>query len=326
MDIRNRKELKRFSAERLENARDSKKIALIYAAVVIGLSALSAIVGYVLERQIDQSGGLSNIGTRSVLSALQTMLPMIQTVVLMCLELGYLAAMLRIARGQYASPRTLKLGFDRFWVLLRYTLIKNILFMGLGVASIYVGIMIYMLTPLSDPVMEILVPLVSQTTMMDPNVVIPDAVYGQLMDSMKPVIYCLAVVPLMYRLRMADYVIIDKPAMGAMAAMRESRKMMRGNCKNLFRLDLSMWWFFAVQLGASIVCYGDMILPVLGVELPFSADVNFFLFYVLYWILEFLIYYLLRNRVEVAYGLAYDAIRPEEKQTGGVVLGNIFQM
>ena len=44
MDIRNRKALSSFAAERLENAPQHRKIALIYASVVIGLSAVSALV------------------------------------------------------------------------------------------------------------------------------------------------------------------------------------------------------------------------------------------------------------------------------------------
>lgn len=331
MDIRNTKEIRQFAAQRLSHAREDKKIVTIFAGIVIGMSVLSAVVSYVLNLQIDQTGGLSNMGTRSVLSALQTMLPLVQSVVVMCLELGYVAAMLRVARGQYTSPQTLRLGFDRFWVLLRFTLIESMLFMGIGFACIYLGIMIYLMTPLSASVMELLMPYVSQNTILDAGIVISDTLYDQLMPSLTPaflicgLLYAVAAVPLMYRLRMAGYVIIDKPGLGAMAALRESRKMMKGNCISLFRLDISMWWYYAAALGASIVCYGDQILPLLGIQLPFSAEVSFFLFYALYWVLEFLIFYYLRNRVDVAYGLAYDAIRPEEKQ-GGVVLGNIFQM
>lgn len=332
MDIRNRKELTQFSAQRLSAVPQSKTVVAIFAAVVIGLSLLSAMVDYVLAMQIDQNGGLSNMGTRSVLSALQTMLPLVQSVVVLCMELGYLAAMLRCARGQYVSPRTLRLGFDRFWVLLRYTLLQGVILMGMGFASVYFGIMIYMATPLSRPVMELLTPLAAQSSLLDPSIVIPEAVYSQVVSAMLPAflicgtMYLVAVLPVMYRLRMTHYVIIDKPGMGALAAMRESRAMMRGNCMNLFRLDLHLWWFYAASFAVSVICYGDQILPMLGLELPLSPEGAYFLFYGLYWVLEFLLYYFLRNRLEVTYALAYDAIRPREEPSNGVVLGNIFQM
>ena len=332
MDIRNRKELKEFAAQRLDHTREDKKLVLIYAAVVIGLSILVTVVNHVLGLQIDQTGGLSNMGTRTVLSALQTMLPVVQSLVVMCVQLGYVAAMLRIARGQYVSVKTLRLGFDRFWVLLRYTLLQNLIFTGLGFSCLYIAIMVFAMTPLSRPIMELLTPLVSQTTLLDSTLTIPDALYDQLMNAMLPVfllwslLFGIVGIPVFYRLRMTSYVLIDKPGMGALAAMQESKRMMRKNAVNLFKLDLSIWWYYAATIVASVVCYGDVILVNLGVELPFSADVAFYVFYALYWVAQFAIFYFLRNPLEVTYALAYDSLRPKEQDNGGVVLGNIFQM
>lgn len=332
MDIRNTKQLKAFAGERLANSREATRIAMIFAATVVGLSALTSLINYVLGLRIDQSGGLSNMGTRSVLSALQTMLPLVQSVVVMCMELGFVAAMLRVARGQYTSPNTLRLGFDRFWVLLRYTLIQSLIYLGLGFGSMYLGITLFLMTPLSGPTMELLMAVSANASLLNPSIEIGAELYGQLVSTLAPafvlwgLIYMIVAVPLMYRLRLASYIIIDKPALGALAALRESRKIMRGNCLRMFQLDVSLWWFFLAQVAASVVCYGDQILPALGITLPFSAEFAFFLFYGLYWIAEFLIIVYLRPRADVVYGLAYDAIRPKEENTGGVVLGNIFQM
>ena len=332
MDIRNTKQINAFAGERLAGAPQGKTVALIYAATVVGLSVLSAVVDYFLDRQIGQSGGLSNLGTRSVLSALQSMLPIVQSLIVMCVELGFMAAMLRIARGQYTSPNTLRLGFDRFWVLLRFTLIQSLIFLGLGFCSMYAAVMIFVMTPLSGNTMELLMPLAANASLLNPTVEISDALYNQLLGTMAPafvlfaILYSFVGIPLMYRLRLTPYIIIDKPALGTMAAMRESRRIMRGSCVKLFKLDVRLWWFFLAQLAASLICYGDMLLPALGVTLPMSADAAFFLFYGLYWVLEVLIIVFLRSRADVAYGLAYDALRPKEDNTGGVVLGNIFQM
>lgn len=332
MDIRNRKALSSFAAERLENAPQHRKIALIYASVVIGLSAVSALVSYILGLQIDQNGGLRNIGTRSILSALQTMLPLIQSIVSMCLHLGFSAAMLRIARGQYVSPQTLRLGFDRFWVLLRYSLLEAFLYVGMAFGALYLALTLFLISPWSRGLMEILLPLVENSSALDPTVAIPDAVYNQAVEAMTPalilfgILYCIVALPLTYRLRMGRYVIIDKPALGALAAMRESRKMTRHNCIALFRLDLHFWWYYAAGVLASILCYGDQLLPLIGIQLPFSPEVSFFLFYGLYWVAEYLIFYFLLCRVETSFTLAYDTLRPKEEPPKGVVLGNIFQM
>lgn len=332
MDIRNTKELKAFAAQRVEQAQDGKRIVLIYSGLVLGLSVLVSLVNYVLGLQISQSGGLSNMGTRTVLSAVQAMLPVAQMAVVLCIDLGYVAAMLRIARGQYVSPQTLRLGFDRFWPLLRLTLIKGLIFFGIGFASVYAATFIYMLTPLSRSAVEILMPLLNQSSILDTGLLLDDATYLQLMSAMAPVmvifglIYCALAIPVVYQYRMSDYLLIDRPGQGAMAALRESRKMMRGNRFRLFRLDLSLWWYYAAMLGAMVVCYGDQLLPMLGITFPWSEEVSYFLFYALYLALQLAIYYFLRNRVEVTYALAYDALRPQEKPDNGVVLGNIFNM
>lgn len=332
MNIRNTKELKTFASQRLEAARDEKHIVLIYSALALGIVALTTVVNYLLGLKIDQSGGLGNLGTRSFLSTLQTVLPLVQSVAVMCLDVGYIAAMLRIARGQYASPQSLRLGFDRFWVLLRCAVIRGLIYVAILFAAVYLSTMLYMITPLSRSAMEILMPLMSSTTVLDSGIVIDDATYTQLVASMWPLfliccaVFCAAATPVMYRYRMANYVIIDHPGLGAIAALRESRKMMKGNCFQLFKLDLGLWYYYAALLIASIICYGDMILPMLGVNLPFSEDAAYFIFYALCLALEFGIYYFLRNRAEVAYALAYDAVKPEEKKDSGVVLGNIFNL
>jgi uncharacterized membrane protein len=125
---------------------------------------------------------------------------------------------------------------------------------------------------------------------------------------------------------MVNYIIIDKPSIGAMMALRESKKMMKGHRLQLLKLDLSFWWYYLATGVAMVICYGDILLPMLGLELPVPEVVSFLGFYVLYLAASFGVHYFLRNRVEVCYGMAYDAVKPEEKQDGGVVLGNIFQM
>ena len=67
---------------------------------------------------------------------------MAQSAISMCLDVGYVAAMLRIARGMYTSPQTLRLGFDRFWVLLRAAIFRGLITTGVTFVSMYAGIMI----------------------------------------------------------------------------------------------------------------------------------------------------------------------------------------
>ena len=332
MNLRNTREIKEFASRRLEESPSQKKIVLIYIGIALGLTALVTVLDHVLGLQIDNFGGLSNLGKKTMLSSLQSMLPFAQSILTMCLDVGYVAAMLRIARGMYTSPQTLRLGFDRFWVLMRCAVVKGLIFTGVTFISMYAGIMIFMMTPFADSAVELITPLVSQTSVLDSAVMIDDATYAQLVRSMAP---CFAIGgvmllilggPIFYSFRMVNYVIIDKPAMGAFRALKESKKMMRGNRLQLLKLDVSLWWYYLATAAAMLICYGDMLLPMVGVELPMSENAAYFGFYGLYMAASFGIHYFLRNRAEVSYALAYDAVKPEEKQSDGVVLGNIFQM
>ena len=332
MNLRNLRQIHQFAADRLKQSPSQKQVVLIYAALSLALTALVTVLSHVLDLQMDNFGGLSNLGKRSMLSSVQSMLPMVQSLLSMCLNVGYLAAMLRIARGMYTSPQTLRLGFDRFWLLLRCSIFKGLMLSAVVFVSMYFGVMIYMMTPFSDAAVEIITPLLSQMSMLNTQIVIDDATYLLLMEAMVPafaicgILLLILGVPVLYNYRMAEYVIIDKPAVGALAALRESKKMMRGNRLSLMKLDISLWWYYLASFAATVICYGDVLLPMLGLKLPIPDTVAFYGFYVLYLAASFAVHFFLRNRVEVCYGLAYDAVKPEEKQDNGVVLGNIFQM
>ena len=330
MDICNTSEIKAAALRRLTDAGQAKRIAAIYAGVTLGLSALVTILGLVLEAMMSGATGLGGMGRRTILSSVQSMLPWVVGLITMCVELGYQAAMLRVARGQYASPQTLRLGFDRFWVLLRCILLEGVILFAIAFGGIYIATMLFMLTPFSGRVMEVLSPVLEDVTLLSPEMVLDEALYDQLMQAMIPafvmcaIVVAAAAIPVLYRLRMARFVIIDKPGIGALAALRESRKMMRGNCLRLVKLDISLWPYYIGCVFASLLCYGDVLLPLMGVRFPWSDTVSYYLFFALYLAVQFAVYYFLKNQAEGAYSIAYDSIRPKEPKTEGVALGSIF--
>jgi len=332
MDIRNTRHLKACAGQRVADAPQEKKIVLIYGLILTALALLTTAVSYVLGLQINQLGGLSNMSTRSTLSTLQSMLPLVQSMVTMCLTLGYTAAMLRVARGQYSSPNTLRLGFSRFWVLMRCAVIQGFIYTGMIISAIYLASMIFVMSPLSSAFNEQAAPLLSQSTLLSSEMVLDEAAVMELIPAMIPMFIIAAVLALILvisvslRFRMVNYILIDKPGTGAFAALRESRRMMRGNCLKLLKLDFSYWWYFLILLAASLIGNTDLYLPLVGIELPMNPDIAYFFFFILYLALQLAAYYFPRNRLEVTYALVYDSLKPEEPQTNGVVLGNIFQM
>ena len=332
MNIREISALKSTAGERLANAKDARKIALIFGGLNAGLALLVTGLSFYLDMQIGQTGGLRNIGIRSALASVQPLLSIVQVAALMCLELGYLAAMLRISRGQYTSPQTLRAGIQRFFPLLRMELLQILIYLGIAMIAGTLSVQFFMLTPMSDGLMNVLTPILGSGTEQEAVAMLGDEkITMLLMREMVPcyllmlAVFAAAAIPVAYRYRMARYVLLDKPAVGAVAALRESRRMMRKNGIALFRLDVSFWWYYGVNLLAAAVCYGDTLLGFAGIRLPWSGNVSYFLFYGLYLVVTLVSCVFLRNRVEVTYAEAYDAVRPKE-QTEGVVLGNIFQM
>ena len=331
MNIRNIRQIHDTAAQRLDRAQYKNQIILIYGGITIGLSLLVTVITYILSTEISKTGGLSNMGLRSVLSTANTVLPILQNLVLLCLELGFLNAMIRISRGLYTSPQSLRAGLPRFWAAIRVTLLLSLRYLIVGMGSCYLALLIFSLTPLSQETMELLTPVVEQMSVLNSEIVLDEMLVAQLTESLVPAfliwgaLLLVTLVPLYYRYRMVNYVLMDKPAYGAMMAMAESKKMMRKNGFALFRLDLSFWWYYLLVGASMAICYGDVIFSLLGIYLPWSDTVSYFLFYGLFLVAQFALYWFFGNRVGVTYALAYEALKPEEPEDKGVVLGSIFQ-
>ena len=330
MRIPSNRVLKGDAARRVAASETAGQVVFVYISIITLTAVLVTLINYCLGLQIDKTGGLSNMGLRSVLSTFQSVLPMLQSALSMCLQIGYIAAMMRVSRRQYTSPQTLRLGFDRFWLLLRTSLLQACIYMAVCMACFWLASQIFLFTPMADSASRILEPILAEgTPPMD--VLLDDALYNQLLTAMLPmfailgVLYLMVMIPISYSFRMISYIIVDKPALPAGAVLKESRMLMRGNRFRLFQLDLGLWWWYLLTVLISIAGYGDSLLPMLGVSLPMSGNAAYFLFYGLFLCGQFALFFFLRNRVEVSYVQFYDCIRPKEQETG-VVLGNIFQM
>lgn len=317
--------------QRLEKAPEEKKIILVYAAIIIGMAVLNTGTSYLLSSRISQSGGLGNMGIRTFLTTIQSVLPILQSVVSLCLGLGYTSAMLRISRGQYATVNSLRMGFQRFWQLLRTTIIQTLIFVGLGILSLYAAMLVFFLTPLSSGAIELVSSLMSGGELQLEALLMDEVMQLAFLKSIAPVyilflaVFGLLAIPLLYRYRMVSYVLIDNPAVGGLAALRRSSRMMKGNCMALFRLDLHLWWYYALSALAALAVYADTIAALLGVSLPLSADAAYYLSFGVYLVAQAALYYFFSNPIEVTYALAYEQLVPKQ-QDNSVVLGNIFQM
>ena len=328
MDLLDRRGLKNAAGDALAQApRNPKRIILIHTAVTLGIMLLVAVLDYVLSGQIENTGGLSGLGTRSVLTTVQSILQMVQMAVLPFWEIGYLYAAMKMAVKEPAEPGTLLEGLRRFGPLFRIMLLKGLIFLVLGFVCTYVATQIFVMTPLSTPMLEAMAPVLNDPALMESAAgeeALMQVVDQALDDAMLPlliitgILLCLVYIPISYRLRLVNYSVLENPREGALVAFRRSFRLMRGNCLEMFLLDLSFWWYYLLQILINLVCYGDLILSLAGVSLPWSGELRFFLFYILALAGQFVLYFLARNKVEVTYVTAYHVLspyRPQQEKT-----------
>ena len=323
MSIPSAKYLKKKASNRLQSGNDPKKVVLVYAGITALSSLVVTVVQNLLDSQISQTGGIQNIGTRSMLTTADTVLTIAQLLLVMCLTLGYTGSMLRIARGQYASPNSLKAGGERIWVLLRTRLLQMLIMTAAAFALCFLVINVCLLTPLSNRVIAVMGTVSAEVLLAD------DLALIGFYSAMLPIIliYLVTLVPLLWYFsctyRMVDYLLIDRPQLGAFGALRESRRMMQGNMKMMLRVDLSFWWYYLLQALVSVLVYLNMVLALFSIGLP--PEVLYWGTVVLYLAADFALRYFFSNKVAVTYALFYDSLCPKQEQSGAV-LGNIFQM
>ena len=337
MDIRNRRALKEAAASSLASAPHQKQIIAVYMGISLTVSLVVVLISVLLDMMISKTSGLSNFGNRMILQTVQMALPIGQAVAMLFWDYGYISAIMGMAHGRDTHPRELGAGFRVAGPVFRLALLQFGITLTLTFASMYLCSTIFVFTPFSRPLTDVLVPMMENPAL-DPTVLYTDpAVVAALAESTIPmlvillVIYCVLVIPVLYQYRMAPYCLLEFPQYGAMAALRNSKFLMRRNRWNLLKLDFSFWWYYLLSLIPAAICYGDTLLPMFGIALPFGETASYLLFYVLYAIVQFVFACTFQNRVEATYVQAFEALKPrpqpqQQPQQGGVVLGNIFQM
>ena len=295
--------LKSQSATRLQGI-SASRLVLIHTGVLLLLSILGSAINLYLDSQISGTGGLSGLGTRSVLQSLQTFLQYGTTLFTPFWQAGFTIAMLHIADGKPASEKDLLGGFRRWTAVLSLQLFTMMLLFGVAIACGYLAATIFALTPFSEPLALAIEPMLASGTL-DMSAISTDV----LLDAYIPllVIYLLILLPLVLyftlSLRLSNYLILDQ-RMGGFMAIHFSMAAMRGKRLKVLKLDLSFWWYYLAEVLLTIVCYLDIILPFLGITLPFNETVAFFAALVLYAALELAFHLWKKPYHDTAYALA----------------------
>ena len=186
--------------------------------------------------------------------------------------------------------------------MLRLYLLKGILLLPLLMVSGYAASFLFVLTPLSQNLTRILEPLMSAE---DPLTALSGIPTAQLFEATLPlfvlmgILMCVLFVAVMYRCRLADYLILSGTTNSALMALGLSRQLLRGHVMEMLRLDLSFWWFY----GASLVLNLLMFLP--AFVLPESQTILSLVCYGVYLAGTFLLYWKTRAQVETVYALYF---------------------
>lgn len=316
MNIRSRKALHRHTQNMLSKASDNHRmIALVYGGINFVLALSTTILSDFLRIQIAETGGLSNLGMRSILSTVQYILPFVQLIIMFSLDLGLCRAAMNLSRGRHAEPRTLTEGLSRFGPMIRAVLLQGIILMGVCIGAVYLSSYIFLMLPISADFVEAAMPLMESMSMLNTEYVMDEATALMLTETMIPmlwifgVVFAIVAIPLLYKYRLVNYWLLDMAHPNALGAMKLSTMAMRRNRFAFFRLDLDFWWYYLLHVLVTVIAYGDVRLTLAGVTLPWSATFSYYLFYAVSLLLQTLVYYFFLNRVQITYAAAFDVLK-----------------
>lgn len=287
-----------------------RRLVLIHTGLSLGLSLLLAIISYFLDHGISADGGLSGLGTQAALATAQVVLQLASLAVVPFWQAGLMFAMLGYVRGRAVKPWNLAEGFRRFVPILTSSLMMGLQYAVRAIVSVYISSMLITFTPFAAPIYQLSAMLQENPNLDITALNVPGmgAFYAAL-----AVVYLLVfgalVVPVFYRYRMVNYIIMDDQKVGGLKAMFLSRVMMHRRRKKLFRLDLSFWWFYGLELLLSVISFGSLLLPLVGVTLPVSDDAAYWIFQLICVAGQLGLYYVAKPKLEVTYALCYEEFR-----------------
>lgn len=283
------------------------KLVRLYVGVLCGVSAAMALLTYLSSNSMAGTGGLSGIGTRAVFETLLSVAGLAQIIFLPLWFAGYLAGVVGAVRKWPTGPRALRWGFYRWGVVLRTMLLQIAIVFGMMLAGTIIGTLLFTLTPAMATVEELAI-RIQITGVDDVEVLINDPAYWDVVVSMLPFLLggmALFVVPMYYRLRFAEYVLVAAPEQGAARAVSGSFRVTKKHCFALFRLDLHFWWYYLAQAPIVLLTMTVPLLTLANVDLGGQEVLLTFVSALVASLCEYLLYTWRMNTVYAVYALAY---------------------
>lgn len=285
------------------------KLALIHGGVTIVFSLLLSAISHLLTDSIAIPNGLSGVTIRAALETAQTILSFAASILTPFWSVGFVFAMMQVSRKEDATPRSLLEGFRRFGPMLRLFLLLLLTIVSMGMVCAYLSSMIFTATPLSSGLEKAMIPYIEAgaETITDEMLMALIPHMGWFFVVLFVVIVALGL-PMYYRYRLCVYTLFDD-AKGARHAIYQSKLLSLHNRMEMFRFDLSFWWYYLSALLISALAYGDLLLKALKVQLPVSNGVLFWGFLILSMGLELLFIWRFSPLYQTAYATYYSRIK-----------------
>ena len=314
--------LKQAAQEDLAHASgDIGRTVLIHTGASVAAVFLLAVLDYFLNQQIGNTGGLSGLDRRALLSTVQTVLRFLYVALLPFWVVGYTFFTLRLSQRKTADPSSLLEGFRRFYAVLRLQLLKVFLIGGVLFFGTQVGYFLFCFTPWAAPLLEVAQTIVESGENVD-ILALEEDIYNALTQVQVPLLFTMLSAgllfgaPIYYRFRFADLYLMEYPEEGALRALAGSTRLMRGNYRAMFRLDLHFWWYHSLNLLILLLGCAGMITSFLEIPLPISSDIVSMIGTALFALSSLAVAWWKKNLVRLAYVHAYEILQdpPEEPE------------
>lgn len=246
MNILDSKTLKAQARQILgETPCDIKKLTLIYCAVAAVLPIFMEILSVLVLSLAPTSAGLADLGKQSIFRTVSTFLSLLPSLLLPFWGVGFLSICVGLVYRQSVTTRDLTAGFRRFWPFLRLFLLIGLIYVGIAFGASL--ILTIFADPLVSPLASLLNRISLKTGSVDIDYLLSQLSIGELLAALLPALLAIlallliTILPMYYRISMANYILLENPELGAVAAISLSRRLTNGYRWRLLRLDLSFW-------------------------------------------------------------------------------------
>lgn len=256
MVIQNYKDIKSRAKKTLSYTPwDVKKLALVFALVSWCAVPLLSGVDALLLKVAESGQGLSGLGLNSMASTISTLINWAWVIFNMFWAPGILYCGLMLLREQDPWPKGLFRGFKKWGSFVKLTVLLFAFYFALIMVISPVVSIISL--PFMGDYLDILAAM--PETEADMIAYMETIPMDQLVKSMLPmliltfIIMLAIMIPLSYRFRMVQLILLDEDHLGVREAIRFSFALTKGSCKQLFLMDLSFWWYYLLQFAVSML-------------------------------------------------------------------------